>query len=55
MGIQKGNSFICHLLKMRSLDLTVRIGGGYIPNSQVVSKDEDYIRASMMLGVKETG
>jgi hypothetical protein len=55
MGIHKSNSFNRHLLKMWSLDLTVRIGGGYISDPQIVSKDEDYIRASMMLGVKERG
>jgi hypothetical protein len=55
MGIHKSNSFICHLLKMWSLDLTVRIGRGYISDSQIVSKDENDIWASMMLGVKEAG
>jgi hypothetical protein len=55
MGIHKGNSFIRHLLKMWSLDLTIRIGRRYIADSQIVSKDEDHIRASMMLGVKEAG
>ena len=55
MGIHKGNSFIRHLLKMRSLDFTIRISRRHIANSQIVSKDEDHIRTSMMLCVKEAG
>jgi hypothetical protein len=55
MRIHKGNSFIRHLLKMGSLNLTIRIGGRYIADSQIVCQDEDDIRASMMLSVKETG
>jgi hypothetical protein len=33
MGIHKSNAFIRHLLQVGGLDLTFRIGWGYITNA----------------------
>ena len=53
MGVKKGNPLIRHFLEMRGLDPAVRVGGGNVPNAQIIGKNENDVRIGR--GLNEYG
>ena len=54
MGVQEGNSFVCHLLQVRGFDLAIGVCRGDVTDSQVVGEYENYVGALVVVGVKKT-
>jgi hypothetical protein len=54
MGVQEGDSFVRHLLKVGCLDLAVGVGRRDVPDSEVVGEYEDDVGKLMVVGVKKT-
>ena len=54
MGVKEGDSFVRHLLQVRSLDLAVGVGRRNVSDSKVVSEYENDVGMLMAVGVKKT-
>tara|TARA_B100001115_G_scaffold184951_1_gene190078 strand:+ start:17125 stop:17292 length:168 start_codon:yes stop_codon:yes gene_type:complete len=53
MGVEKGDPLIRHFLEVRGLDLAVRVGWGDVPDSEVVSEDENDVGSLGGVGVNK--